>query len=55
MRNDLDELPWKSEQLIRVENYLEVAGVVSSIKNGIDHRSLRRPFKTLNLQSLPVM
>ena len=48
MKNDLNELPWNAGQFIRVENYLEAAGVLNSIKNGIDPSSIRRPFKTLD-------
>ena len=48
MKNDLNELPWDTGQFIQVENYLEAAGVLSSIKNGINHSSVRRPFKTLD-------
>ena len=48
MKNDLNELPWDTGQFIRVENYLEAAGVLNSIKNGIDLSSVRRPFKTLD-------
>ncbi|MYB26151.1 MAG: DUF3326 domain-containing protein [Candidatus Dadabacteria bacterium] len=49
MKNDLNELPWDTGQFIQVENYLEAAGVLNSIKNGIDPSSIRRPFKTLDL------
>ena len=48
MENDLNELPWDTGQFIRVENYLEAAGILNSIKNGIDPSSIRRPFKTLD-------
>lgn len=51
MRNDLNELPWNTEQFIRVENYLEAAGVLSSIKQGINPQSVRRPFNTLNFET----
>ena len=36
------------DNLFEVENYLEAAGVLNSIKNGIDPSSIRRPFKTLD-------
>ena len=49
MRNDLGELPWAAGQFVRVENYLEAAGVLNSIKNGISLSSVRRPFETLNV------
>ena len=48
MKNDLNELPWDTGQFIQVENYLEAAGVLNSIKNGIEPSSVRRPFKTLD-------
>ena len=51
MRNDLNELPWKFQQFIQVENYLEATGVLNSIKNGIDPRSVRRPFETLDFEN----
>lgn len=49
MRNDLGELPWDAGQFVRVENYLEAAGVLNSIKSGISLSSVRRPFGTLNV------
>ena len=49
MRNDLGELPWAAGQFVRVENYLEAAGVLNSIKSGISLSSVRRPFETLNV------
>ncbi len=48
MKNNLNELPWDTGQFIQVENYLEAAGVLNSIKNGINPSSIRRPFKTLD-------
>ena len=49
MKNDLDELPWNAGQFVRVENYLEAAGVLNSIRNGISLSSVRRPFETLDI------
>ena len=43
MRNDLGDLPWKKDQLITVANYWEAAGVIASLKMGIDPYSIRRP------------
>ena len=43
MRNDLEILPWASDQLFRVDNYLEAAGVVSALRAGIDPWSTTRP------------
>ena len=49
MKNDLDELPWNAGQFVRVENYLEAAGALNSIRNGISLSSVRRPFETLDI------
>ena len=49
MKNDLDELPWNAGQFVRVGNYLEAAGVLNSIRNGISLSSVRRPFETLDI------
>lgn len=43
MHNDLDVLPWHDGQFHRVENYLEAAGAISSIKAGVTIESVRRP------------
>ena len=43
MNNDLDKLPWASDQFYRVENYWEAAGVMSALKSGITPSSMRRP------------
>ena len=43
MRNDLTRLPWDVGQLFVVENYWEAAGVVASLKAGIEPESVRRP------------
>ena len=43
MQNDLTALPWASGQLHSVENYWEAVGVMTSLKAGIDPRSVRRP------------
>ena len=43
MRNELTNLPWKKGQLILVENYWEAVGVLTSMKNGLDPYSVRRP------------
>ncbi len=45
MKNDLSELPWKQNQFIQVDNYLEAHGVLSAIKEGLSIESLRRPLK----------
>ena len=43
MANDLTELPWASDQLYIVENYLEAAGVLAALKAGVSVESVRRP------------
>ncbi len=43
MKNDLSALPWRPGQLHTVENYWEAAGIMSSIKAGIEPSSVRRP------------
>ena len=48
MKNDLNELPWAEGQFIQVENYLEVAGVLNALKEGISLSSVKRPFSTLS-------
>jgi len=45
MKNDLSRLPWTSGQFYQVENYWEAAGVMVSIKAGIDPSTIRRPIK----------
>lgn len=43
MRNDLDALPWRAGQLIRVKDYVEAAGIILTMKSGISLDSVRRP------------
>ena len=43
MRNDLGDLAWRDDQLITVENYWEAAGVIASLRMGLDPYSVRRP------------
>ena len=43
MRNNLSDLPWRNGQIVEVENYWEAAGVVSSLRIGLDPYSTRRP------------
>ena len=43
MRNDLRLLPWAPGQLYIVDNYLEAAGVMSALKEGMDPLAVRRP------------
>ena len=43
MNNDLDQLPWASGQLLRVDNYWEAAGLLAALRAGLDPASVRRP------------
>ena len=43
MANDLSLMDWRSDQLIRVKNYWEAAGVIAALRAGIDPRCVRRP------------
>lgn len=49
MNNDLTKLPWAPGQLHIVENYWEVAGIISSLKAGIAPESVRRPLLRVNV------
>ena len=43
MKNNLDSLPWKPGRFFRVNNYLEAAGVVASLRAGVAPSTLLRP------------
>ena len=43
MKNDLSVLPWAEGKFYKVSNYWEAAGVISSLRAGIDPRAVRRP------------
>jgi hypothetical protein len=45
MRNDLSNLPWRTGQFHRIENYWEAAGVIAALRAGIDPAAVRRPLK----------
>ena len=49
MRNDLVDLPWRRDQLYRVENYWEAAGVMLALKSGVPPSAVRRPFVAAEL------
>lgn len=49
MRNDLDDLPWRRDQLYRVENYWEAAGVMLALKSGVPPSAVRRPMAAAEL------
>jgi hypothetical protein len=44
LENDIAELPWLAGQFFQVDGYAEAVGIVEALKNGIDPRSLHRPF-----------
>ena len=43
MRNDISALPWRPGQFHRVCNYWEAAGVIATMRAGIDPEAVRRP------------
>jgi hypothetical protein len=45
MKNNLKNLPWRQNQLIEVNNYLEAAGVLMALKNKISPNTVLRPIK----------
>lgn len=45
MKNDLTTLPWATNQLHIVDNYLEAMGVMSALKSGIAIDTLKRPLE----------
>ncbi len=47
MRNNLDTLPWRPGQFMRVDNYLEAAGLLAALRAGLDPASVRRPLREL--------
>ena len=49
MRNDLVDLPWRRDQLYRVENYWEAAGVMLALKSGVPPSAVRRPLVAAEL------
>ncbi|MCY4523411.1 MAG: DUF3326 domain-containing protein [Halobacteriovoraceae bacterium] len=48
MTNDLSKLPWKKNQFFPCDNYLEAAGLLSCLREGIEHTSIRRPINPLD-------
>ncbi len=50
MQNDLEALPWASNQLHRVDNYWEAVGVMTALKAGITPSSLRRPLAATKVE-----
>ena len=43
MENRLTSLPWREGQFYQVANYLEAAGVVASLRAGLDPNTTKRP------------
>ena len=43
MKNDLSSLPWNHNQFFRAKNYLEAAGILVALKNGINPDTITRP------------
>lgn len=52
MKNNLDDLPFKSGQLHVVNNYLEAVGVMASIKAGVSLETVRRPIELSKVEEL---
>lgn len=51
MQNDLGDLAWRGGQLIAVDNYWEAAGVIASMRSGLDPHSVRRPLYGVRVSS----
>ncbi len=49
MRNNLETLPFKKDQLFIVKNYLEAVGVMHLLKSGVSGESVRRPLPYTNV------
>ncbi len=49
MRNNLSLLPWKTGQFYQVDNYLEAAGVLAALRQGIDVGSVRGPLNSVRI------
>ncbi len=52
MKNDLNDLPWRSGQYLRVDNYWEAAGVLAALNAGLEPASVRRPLREVQPQRL---
>lgn len=58
MRNNLEELPFESDKFFIAENYIEAAGIMTALKEGVAIDTVRRPLpatrvvdKKLNLKN----
>jgi hypothetical protein len=53
MRNDLTTLPWATNQLHVVENYLEALGVMAALRSGVAIDTLKRPLANARTSENP--
>ena len=51
MKNNLRGLPFNKDKLFFVNNYLEAAGLLSAMKNGISEESVRRPLNFTKVEN----
>ncbi len=51
MKNDLERLPWKPGQLIKVRSYFEAAGVMNALHIGLSLDTLSRPLKSVGVSA----
>lgn len=51
MKNDLNDLPWRHNQLHYVDNYLEATGVLVALKAGIPTEAVLRPLRATQVNT----
>ena len=51
LSNDLGALPWQRNQLLYAENYWEAAGILSSLRAGVDPQTVRRPLQRQEVEA----
>lgn len=51
LSNDLGALPWRKNQLVYAENYWEAAGILSSLRAGVDPQTVRRPLQRQEVET----
>ncbi len=51
LSNDLGALPWRKNQLLYAENYWEAAGILSSLRAGVDPQTVRRPLQRQEVET----
>jgi hypothetical protein len=49
MKNDLSKYPFTQDKLYIVSSYLEAAGVMLALKNGVSVSSVKRPLANTNV------